>query len=99
MAQMIYKKWYGALSLYQLQDYNADIHDIDLAYMDELRNQKVLDEFLALNPDDYLQHQDGGVFFVDVQKLRDKTSEFVEKHKPFFDELINKYSNVLPKTA
>lgn len=89
------QQWLGALRIYALDFWSPDIHEADLLYLEELRQQKSLDAVMALDPDKYLLAQGGGVFTVDLEKLRGDVHDFIEQHREKYDSLVAKYDNLL----
>ena len=84
------KKWFGALMQHHLEDFNADIHEIDITFLDHLVQRNALTDIIKLDPDSYLT-QKGNAYEVDLEKLRKDTQQFVDSHKKEYEELISLY--------
>lgn len=89
------QQWLGALRLYELDYWSPDIHEKDQQFLEELRQQKSLDAVMALDPNKYLLAEEGGVFTVDLEKLRADVNDLIKQHREEYDGLIAKYDNIL----
>jgi hypothetical protein len=89
------QKWIGALFANGLNWLNSDIAACERKYFDLLANNEELDAFIQLNPSNYLIESTDRIYSVDIAKLRKDTSAFIAKHYPFYESLIEKYSQII----
>ena len=91
------EQWLKALRNYRIDDYKGEITSAENEYFKMLREKGALDDFMKLEPENYLTERGIENYNVDVDKLRKDTEAFVTVHQKGYDELIQKYQAWIDK--
>ncbi len=85
------QKWFGALASNGYDWLRQDISKIDNEYFNTLKERNELEELMNLVPDNYLIEEGDNKYTVNIEKLKEDTSMFIEKHNSLLKQLIEKY--------
>jgi len=85
------EQWLKAMRNYRIDDYKSEITRVESGYFKMLRKKGALDNFMTLEPENYLTDRGFENYSVDVDKLRKDTENIVTAHQKDYDELIQKY--------
>jgi hypothetical protein len=81
------KHWVGALTRYNVS--SQKIHSIEEKYFDYLIDNKVLDGFLSIVPEQFLEQREKDVFSVMMCRLREAIQPLLDAHYSNYQNLIN----------
>jgi hypothetical protein len=88
------QQWTGVLRYYNIFNYRGQIVETDNSYLKTLTESNSLHSFLDLNPNEFLEPNGTG-YLVNVQKLRESTSDLVEKHAGHYKSLVKEYKVII----
>lgn len=87
--------WYTSLNENNLSHINKNIANIEKEYFNSLLKERTLDDFMTLDPENYLIENGEKRYYVDIQKLREDTMDLVKKHYIVYNELIQQYNKMI----
>lgn len=87
-------KWVASMRHHNLDHLRGEISVVEKEYFASLRQENQLDEMMALNPDKYLVKEGKGSYTVNIDKLVQDTTDFTDKHRGKYAQLLQLYQQV-----
>jgi hypothetical protein len=89
--------WSGAIDANKLIGTKPMFSRIEAEYFQTLCKNNVLDGFMQLNPDDYIEETELNHFQVNVKDLRLNTECLVNDYNESYQQLISSYQSLIAK--
>lgn len=87
--------WFNSLKANGLSDLNTDFSKVEKEYYESLINEKSLENFMKIIPDDYLINVRENEYEVQIDKLLEATQDLILEHFEKYSLLIAGYQEIL----
>jgi hypothetical protein len=85
------KLWKDAMRNFRIDDFRNEILAEEKEFYKSLRDQKALEDFMKLDPDNFVTEHGTDNYYVNIDQLRKETEALVLNHHEKYKHLIEKY--------